>query len=584
MGRAAYLRPGGGPLRLRSGPGCKNGARAPLPSRPRRGAAARVASPRRRRRRPAPARAARAARSSRTSSPRARRRDRRRPRDGRVVFAQNADLPLRRPRTRSSRSRTPRSSSSARRTASGPRCSARARRRRDAGAGDLVLKGYGDPTPRARDLARLAAPAARRAGSAASAATSLGDESLVRHAPDRARLDAGFYIDRVAAALGARGRPRPRTGAARRRDPALAAARALRPHPQRARESTCAGAPRGRARPRTRSRSPRPSREPLADVAPLHGPRERQLHRRDRAEGDRREVAGKGTTAAGAEVVRRGARGGGDPARRRADRRRLRALAPRPADRARARRDPARGLARPRAAAGPLGLARRRRRSGTLEQPQAQPGARRRAREDRHDLDASALPASSATASPSSVVQNGRRSRRPARASTRQGCLSPGRSSPAPLHEQPATRGLVEDRTPAFSRLRELRARALRRRRRRSSSSRRSRRPSRLRLERRFRLLARPALERPVITYGEPVSGPSPDARPRPASKRSPSSRSSPTRPVVLVGEPLGDRLGALGPDPSTSRISSWRASISASTSRSAARGSGRSPSRHRGC
>ena len=54
----------------------------------------------------------------------------------------------------------------------------------------------------------------------------------------------------------------------------------------------------------------------------------------------------------------------------------------------------------------------------------------------------------------------------------------------------------------------------------------------------------------PVITYWLPVSGPSTGRSSSPASKRRPSARSSATSArVVVVGEPLGDRLGPLGAD-----------------------------------
>ena len=84
----------------------------------------------------------------------------------------------------------------------------------------------------------------------------------------------------------------------------------------------------------------------------------------------------------------------------------------------------------------------------------------------------------------------------------------------------------------------------------------------------------------PVITYWLPVSGPSTGRSSSPASKRSPSARSSSTSAqVVLVGEPLGDRLGAVGAEarrprraPPASRRSSastlpkWRARFCAGT------------------
>ena len=55
----------------------------------------------------------------------------------------------------------------------------------------------------------------------------------------------------------------------------------------------------------------------------------------------------------------------------------------------------------------------------------------------------------------------------------------------------------------------------------------------------------------PVITYCVPVSGPSTGRSPSSASKLSPSGAQLVDEPaVVLVGEPLGDRLGALGADP----------------------------------
>ena len=164
---------------------------------------------------------------------------------------------------------------------------------------------------------------------------------VLRHAPHRRRLEVVVLRQRVPAAVGADGRPRPlprphvgRSGT-RRRAPLRRG-----PAPRRGGGRGC-----GARHPAGRRRAAR-----LGRVAPtladrrLDGPRERQLHRRAPAEAARR----CGRRARHERRRRgdrpRGARRRGRAALRGAARRRLRALVARPADGSRALGAAARGL------------------------------------------------------------------------------------------------------------------------------------------------------------------------------------------------------------------------------------------------
>ena len=153
-------------------------------------------------------RAARAgARASRTSpGPVGGARDR--PRDRRVVFARNADLSL----APASNEKLAVTYAALRRAR--PRLPLPHRGLRRAAAqvgdvwhGDARAAGFGDPTLTTADLDALAAQVAR-SGSDASPAQIARRRVLVRRAPDGARLAPELLHQRVAAALGARRRPR----------------------------------------------------------------------------------------------------------------------------------------------------------------------------------------------------------------------------------------------------------------------------------------------------------------------------------------------------------------------------------------
>ena len=109
--------------------------------------------------------------------------------------------------------------------------------------GDLVLKGYGDPTLSTADLTALARTGARERDHARHGRHPRR-RVVVRLAAHRARLEGGVLHQRVAAALGADRRPRPR-----------------RPlHVARSRARGCAALPqraRTRGRPRRRRRRAR---------------------------------------------------------------------------------------------------------------------------------------------------------------------------------------------------------------------------------------------------------------------------------------------------------------------------------------
>ncbi len=144
--------------------------------------------------------------------------------------------------------------------------------------GDIFLKGYGDPMLSTLDLLKLASQLHSQ-GIRRVSGQIVGDESFFDATPRRAGLEAVVLHERVGAALGADGRPRPlprshhaRAGA--RGGAVLPRGAHSRRHLRR-REGDDRNGPRdGRPAGFDRVRAAR------ADP-PLHGPRERQLHRRD---------------------------------------------------------------------------------------------------------------------------------------------------------------------------------------------------------------------------------------------------------------------------------------------------------------
>ena len=166
--------------------------------------------------------------------------------------------------------------------------------------GDLVLKGYGDPTLSRAELRRLAAqvrgarhPARDRPRSSATSrsstragprrAGSRRTTSTSRRRSRRSPSTAAATRGRVSRA--ARARRRARSSARRSRAAGVARRRAARPSAPRAAEAR-----RSRA-----SHSP-----PLRRARCAHGPRERQLHRRDPAQAARRGSRAARHDAAGA--------------------------------------------------------------------------------------------------------------------------------------------------------------------------------------------------------------------------------------------------------------------------------------------
>ena len=235
----------------------------------------------------APARAG--ARACRTSAPARVGRGRGRPRDRRDrLLRSNADAAARAGVEREAR-RHVRGADRAR--ARVPDRDRRARRgpagRRDAGTGDLVLKGYGDPTlssRRPRVLARQVRAAGIRARHRRAC---VGDESWFdarRTAPGGRRRSTSTSRRRSR-----RSSSTARASAARHvARPALAAATAFRDALARGRRRASRRRPCRRAADDGRCRSRSVDSPTLARDRPLHGPRERQLHRGDAAEGARR--------------------------------------------------------------------------------------------------------------------------------------------------------------------------------------------------------------------------------------------------------------------------------------------------------
>ena len=151
--------------------------------------------------------------------------------------------------------------------------------------GDLVLKGYGDPTLSSAEVSALARQVPQTGSAASTGACWATSRGSTRGAPGR--LEAGLLPPRVAAALRAHRRPRPDGTASE-------AARARR------RSSSAATAARRRARhagPRIGVATAEAARS-LASVGaargprPVHGQLQRQLRRRDAAEGGRRRAGG----------------------------------------------------------------------------------------------------------------------------------------------------------------------------------------------------------------------------------------------------------------------------------------------------
>ena len=227
----------------------------------------------------------------------------------------------------------------------------RASRTERPGTGDLVLKGYGDPTLSSAELA-VARPAGARDGHhAASPAACVGDETWFDARRTAPGWKAVVLHQRVAAAVGADRRPRPR------RPLHVARTRRSRPRSSSARRSSRAGVHVAGDRRARRRRTRRPSRSP---------PSTRRRSRRSCDWMDRVSdnftaemlVKELGAVQAGQRHDRRRRRRRHGPARagRRADgrrpaRRRLGALAARPDDRRRARLAALGDVERPRGAA-----------------------------------------------------------------------------------------------------------------------------------------------------------------------------------------------------------------------------------------
>ncbi len=167
-------------------------------------------------------------------------------------------------------------------------------RRRDAErhdvAGDVVLKGYGDPTLSRAELWSLAHQVARD-GITHVKGRVIGDESWFDTRRVGRRLEAQVLSPRVAGALGAHRRPR--LGRARGDAARALCGAALSPLPRRRRRvGARAGADRRRARRRHGARLRRLAARRLP--RPLHGHVERQLHGRDAPEAGRRGAARRG--------------------------------------------------------------------------------------------------------------------------------------------------------------------------------------------------------------------------------------------------------------------------------------------------
>ena len=319
----------------------------------------------------------------------------------------------RRRRTRSCRSRSPRSSNSASRTGSRRRCSARGTQDGTVWHGDLFLKGFGDPTLTSARLGRLA-QAIAEAGITRVDGRLYGDETWF----DAKRAAPGWklgYLIYECPPLSALVVDRAVYDGHTALKPALAAVGTFR------RLLRGYGVTTG---PVGIGRAPASATvlgdERVGDAAQRdrgHGPRQRQLPRRDAAQGARRR-GGHGRH----DRRRRGRRPprprrGGRPARRRRDRRRIRPVAPRPPHRDGDRAHPHDAWSDPALRVRVLDRAARRRRAGHARAPterdrrRSASCAQRPARRTRRPR----CRATSATASRSSSCRTALRSRRPPR-------------------------------------------------------------------------------------------------------------------------------------------------------------------------
>ena len=201
----------------------------------------------------------------------------------------------------------------------------------------------------------------------------VGDESALRHTPNRAPAGSpSFFIDE-SPPLSALVVDRARVGAVRHPHAGAGGGDGV---PRRAAKAPASRSP-GRSAPAPSTRRPSrsaTSRSPtLATMVHFMDRRERQLHRGDAPEAARAARLDRGTSAAGATVVMQTLAGGRRAADGRAHRRRLGPVPARPADGQRTRR-PAEGrvgatrrCARPLLAALPVAGV-----NGTLQRPSAQ--------------------------------------------------------------------------------------------------------------------------------------------------------------------------------------------------------------------
>ena len=209
-----------------------------------------------------------------------------------------------------------------------------------------LLVGHGDPTLSSADLAELAAQV-RAAGITRVTGGVFGDETFFDTRRTAPGWKSWYYVNESAplsALTVDRGRlPRPDLARTRRwRRRCSSATLCGGPVSQSAAQGSA-------TRTATRCRSRLWTRAPLSEIVEVHGPPERQLHGRARAQAAGRDRERGRHQRRGSRLRPAPARRGRRTARGRAARRRLRALAARPPHRSRARVDPARGLGRPRA-------------------------------------------------------------------------------------------------------------------------------------------------------------------------------------------------------------------------------------------
>ena len=270
--------------------------------------------------------------------------------------------------------------------------------------GDIVLKGYGDPTLSRAELWSLAHQVARD-GIRHVKGRVIGDESWF----DTRRVGLGwkreFYLHE-SPALSALIVDRGWDGRAETQ-PALYAAQLFRRYLVDAGVSVRGPAQTGTARDDATALGYVVS-PPVASARPLHGHVERQLHGRDAPEAGRGRAARRGDRGRrrrgdARAPQSRGRVVAGDP-----DRRRLGPLAHRPLDSRRSRRRAPPDVARPRPPPVHHSLAAGRRRKRDASLPNAtQPRVRRRPREDGHDRQRSALSGFVGNRYVFSIVENG---------------------------------------------------------------------------------------------------------------------------------------------------------------------------------